>query len=58
MTDARPFSVVCVADDSRTTERVDLVENTIVAFVMAENVPEAWRRYGFRQPRAAQDRTS
>jgi hypothetical protein len=41
MTDARPFTVVCVADDSRTTERVDLVENTIVAFVMVENVPDA-----------------
>ena len=41
MTDARPFTVVCVADDSRSTERVDLVENTFVAFVMAENVSEA-----------------
>jgi len=29
MTDARPFTVVCVADDSRTTERVDLVENPL-----------------------------
>ena len=41
MTDARPFTVVCVADNSRSTERVDLVENTFVAFVMAENVSEA-----------------
>jgi hypothetical protein len=30
-----------VADDARSTERVDLVENTFVAFVMAENVSEA-----------------
>ena len=41
MTDARPFTVVCVADDSRSTVRVDPVENTFVAFVMAENVSEA-----------------
>ena len=41
MTDARPFTVVCVADNSRSTERVDLVENTFVAFVLAENVSEA-----------------
>ena len=41
MTDTRPFTVVCVADDSRSTERVDLVESTFVAFVMAENVSEA-----------------
>ena len=38
MTDARPFTVVCVAGDSRSTERIDLVENSFVAFVMAENV--------------------
>jgi hypothetical protein len=43
MTDARPFTVVCVADDSRSTKRVDLVENTFVAFVMADNVSEAMR---------------
>jgi hypothetical protein len=30
-----------VADDARSTERVDLVENAFVAFVMAENVSEA-----------------
>ena len=40
MTDARPFTVVCIADDSRSTERVDLVENTFVAFVMP-NVSKA-----------------
>ena len=46
MADARPFTVVCVADDSRSTERVDPVENTFVAFVMAENVSEARRPDG------------
>jgi hypothetical protein len=59
MTDARPFTVVCVADDSRSTERADFVENTFVAFVMAENVSEAMAagqvqaaESGFRTERA------
>ena len=55
MTDGRPLTVVCVADDSRSTERVDLVENTFVAFVMAENVSEAMaagdRTVGVRRAR-------
>jgi hypothetical protein len=41
MADSRPFTVVCIVDDSRSTERLDLVENTFVAFVMANNVSQA-----------------
>ena len=41
MAESRPFTVVCLSDDSRSTERIDLVENTFVALVMAENVSEA-----------------
>ena len=37
----RQMLCLSVADDARSTERVDLVENTFVAFVMAEKVCEA-----------------
>ena len=53
MTDAIPFAVVCVADNYCTTERVDLVENTFVAFVMAEMNRRRWRQDRFRQRRVA-----
>ena len=36
-----PYTVVCVPDDSRSTERVDLVEYTYTALVMAQTISEA-----------------
>jgi hypothetical protein len=36
-----PFTVVCVPDDSRATERVDLEGATFVAHVMAASISEA-----------------
>lgn len=38
----QPFTVVCVYDDSRVTERIDLVENTQVLHLTADSPKDAY----------------
>jgi hypothetical protein len=37
----KPYTVVCVPDASRATERIDLEESTYTAHVMARNISDA-----------------
>ncbi len=42
MTEQQPYTVVCVPDDSRVAEQIDLVENTQVIHVLAESPRNAY----------------